>query len=95
MKKLVCGLVFLVILHTVCAIADECMEGDCEDGVGVGFTDDGKIYQGEWQEGMPHGLGKLQISKGKYVEGIWEMGKLIDEKTKVQRLKQPGKLNNI
>ena len=61
------------------AVADECMEGNCEDGVGSGFTEDGQIYSGEWQDGLPHGFGKLTISKGKYLEGRWEKGKLVAE----------------
>ena len=56
------------------------MDGNCEDGVGTGFTDEGKIYSGEWHDGQPHGVGKLIISKGKYLEGQWEKGKLIEKK---------------
>lgn len=57
--------------------ADECMEGDCDNGFGTGFTDDNKIYEGEWQDGMPHGRGTLYVSRGETVEGIWEKGELV------------------
>lgn len=60
-------------------VADECMEGDCDDGIGTGFTEEGKIYEGEWKDGYPHGKGKLYISKGKVIAGEWAKGKLIKE----------------
>ena len=61
--------------------ADECMDGDCDNGIGTGFTEDNKIYEGEWQEGMPHGKGKLYLSKGKVIEGTWDKGELVKENT--------------
>ena len=65
----------------VTVFADECMEGDCDNGFGTGFTEDNKIYEGEWVNGMPHGKGKLYLSKGKVVEGIWEKGELVKEES--------------
>ena len=59
--------------------ADECMEGDCDNGFGTGFTEDNQVYEGEWQDGMPHGKGTLYIAKGKSVTGTWEKGELIKE----------------
>lgn len=73
MKKLFMSLAMFVLLAPN-VMADECMEGDCEDGIGVGFTEEGKIYDGQWKEGIPHGKGKLQISKGKYLEGEFIKG---------------------
>lgn len=73
----------LICAYTVSPIwADECMEGNCENGVGEGFTDEGNIYRGQWKDGLPHGAGKLTLSKGKYVEGIWEKGKLKEDHAK-------------
>ena len=59
--------------------ADECMEGDCDNGVGTGFTVDNKIYEGEWKDGVPHGQGTLHLSKGKVVTGRWDKGELVKE----------------
>ncbi len=73
-------LVTLIFVSPSTPFADECMEGDCEDGLGTGFTDNNKIYEGEWQDGMPHGQGKLYMSKGKVVEGEWQKGELVKEK---------------
>lgn len=61
-------------------LADECLEGNCDNGVGTGFTEDNKIYVGEWKHGLPDGQGKLNISKDKVVEGRWEKGVLVEEK---------------
>ncbi|HHO46962.1 MAG TPA: hypothetical protein ENN06_00645 [Desulfobacteraceae bacterium] len=61
--------------------ADECLEGDCDNGFGSGFTEDNKIYEGEWKHGVPHGQGKLFWSKEKIIEGKWENGRLIEEKS--------------
>lgn len=61
------------------ALADECLEGDCSNGRGKGFTDEGKIYTGEWRHGQPHGQGRLFIAKDKSIEGRWQEGKLVEE----------------
>ena len=44
-------------------------------------SEDNKIYEGEWQHGVPHGQGKLFWSKEKIIEGEWENGRLIEEKS--------------
>ena len=82
MRALICFLVvFPIFISTLC-LADECMEGDCENGVGTGFTEEGKIYQGQWQDGLPHGTGKLTKSRGKYIEGVWDKGELKEASTR-------------
>lgn len=80
MKKgiLVLFMVFS-LLAPVVLVADECMEGDCDNGVGTGFTEEGKIYEGEWKDGYPHGKGTLIVSKGKVIVGEWAKGKLVKE----------------
>jgi hypothetical protein len=70
-------LVILSLVFPVTILADECMEGDCDNGYGTGFTEDNKIYEGEWKDGLPHGQGTLYLSKGKVVEGMWEKGELV------------------
>lgn len=83
MKKIVGFLLMTVLLvFPFTLFADECLEGDCDNGVGSGFTDGNKIYEGEWKNGFPHGEGKLFVSKGKVIEGIWEKGELVKEKKK-------------
>ena len=74
--------IILIVAVTILprtVFADECMEGDCENGIGKGFTDEGKIYDGEWLNGEPHGQGRLFVSKGKIIEGIWKNGNLSEE----------------
>lgn len=61
--------------------ADECMDGDCDNGIGTGFTEDNKVYEGEWKDGVPHGQGTLYVSKGKAIEGLWEKGVLVKEES--------------
>lgn len=80
MKKwLVVLLAVLGLVFPITLLADECMEGDCDNGFGSGFTDDNKIYEGEWKNGLPHGQGILYVSKGKVIAGIWEKGELVKE----------------
>ena len=71
--------------------ADECMEGDCDNGFGTGFTDDNKIYEGEWLDGMPHGHGTLYLSKGKVVQGRWEKGELVKEEPVIEKKPKDSK----
>ena len=81
MRKLVLPLLLAAaMLHAGVAAADECLEGDCYNGVGTGFTEEGKIYRGEWRNGFPHGIGRLTISKERFIEGRWEKGVLVEEK---------------
>lgn len=81
MKKIaLLVLLAAVIQLPVYSGADECLDGNCDNGIGTGFTEEGKVYSGEWQGGFPHGFGKLTISKDKFIEGQWEKGQLVDEK---------------
>jgi hypothetical protein len=61
--------------------------GDCNDGIGTGFTEEGKIYEGEWKDGYPHGRGTLYVSKGKVITGEWAKGKLVREKKEEKKKK--------
>jgi hypothetical protein len=81
MKKIIlmCWLL-LSCLFPAFAGADECLEGDCDNGTGTGFTNEGKIYRGEWRDGLPHGFGRLTLGKDKFIEGRWEKGELVEEK---------------
>ena len=73
-------LLVAVLIFPQSIFADECMEGDCENGIGRGFTEEGKLYDGEWLDGVPHGQGRLFVSKKKIIEGRWQNGNLIEEK---------------
>lgn len=73
-------LLVAVLIFPQVVFADECMEGDCENGIGKGFTEEGKLYDGEWLNGEPHGHGRLFVSKKKIIEGRWQNGKLIEAK---------------
>ena len=80
MKKIILLVLLAFIIQSpAITAADECMDGDCEDGIGTGFTEEGTIYSGEWQDGLPHGSGKLTVSRGEFIEGRWEKGKLVEE----------------
>jgi len=83
MKKL--ALFFIMVLflmHPAGLLADECMEGDCENGFGKGFTEEGNIYHGQWRNAEPHGAGKLFIGRDKVLEGRFENGRLVDKEKK-------------
>lgn len=83
MKKYTIVLLFVLgLLLPLSVFADECMEGDCDNGYGSGFTEDNKIYEGEWKDGLPHGKGTLYVSKGKVIEGVWEKGELVPKEQK-------------
>jgi len=91
MKKRLFWLWLFFVMTLFCSsplIADECMEGDCDDGIGTGFTEDNKIYEGQWKDSYPHGMGKKYISKDKIVEGRWEKGKLVEEKKIINEKKK-------
>lgn len=72
-------LIAAVLILPVNVFADECLEGDCGNGTGKGFTEEGKLYEGEWQDGEPHGQGRLFVSKSKVLEGRWQNGNLLEE----------------
>jgi len=80
-------IILLVALSLVLPIslhADECMEGNCDNGFGTGFTEDNLIYEGEWKDGVPHGKGTLHLSKEKVIKGVWEKGVLVKEDSEGQ-----------
>ena len=77
-KKAVIMLVAIfLLLSPVVVFGDECFEGDCDNGLGKGFTEDGKVYEGQWQDGEPHGLGKLFISRDEILKGQFEKGQFV------------------
>lgn len=86
MKKIILlALLAIVLQLPATSGADECLEGDCDEGTGTGFTAEGKIYRGEWQHGLPHGYGRLTLARDKVVEGRWEKGRLVEEKVEERK----------
>ena len=85
---------FIIILLTISAfnltaqdvetetIMGECVQGDCENGVGTFVFEDGYIYDGEWKDGEINGWGVMTMYDdegnflgtydGQFVSGIQE-----------------------
>lgn len=76
-KSLTVLVTVLLLLTPITALGDECFEGDCDNGQGKGFTEEGRIYEGQWRDGEPHGQGKLFISRDKALEGEFANGEFV------------------
>ena len=67
---------FLFFLALSLASADECMEGDCENGTGTYFysTGDksGSKFTGEWKNGKRDGKGIMLNKDGSFFEGEYK-----------------------
>ena len=63
-----------------CGDEGECIEGDCENGLGTYVFTDGSTYSGEWKDGYPEGSGILKYIDGPSYKGKWYRGLYIDEK---------------
>jgi hypothetical protein len=52
--------------------------GDCSGGIahGRGRAQGVDVYEGEWREGLPHGLGVYRFADGRRFEGRFEAGKV-------------------
>lgn len=44
---------------------------------------DGKIYEGEWLDGKPHGQGIKAWPDGRKYDGLWSLGKPIGKGRKI------------
>jgi len=78
-------LVFAIPLATFgeeegCGEEGECIEGDCENGLGTYVFTDGSSYSGEWKDSFPEGSGILKYIDGSKLEGWWTRGLYIDGK---------------
>ena len=60
-----------------CGEEGECIEGDCENGLGTYVFTDGSSYSGAWQDGFPEGPGTLKFLDGSKYEGEWRGGSYI------------------
>ena len=63
-----------------CGEEGECIEGDCENGLGIYVFTDGSSYSGEWRDGFPEGSGILKYIDGHKDEGEWRGGFYIGER---------------
>ena len=63
-----------------CGEEGECIEGDCENGLGTYVFTDGSSYSGEWKDGFPNGSGILKYIDGLKDEGEWRGGFYIGER---------------
>ena len=63
-----------------CGEEGECIEGDCENGMGTYVFTDGSSYNGEWKDGFPEGSGSLKYINGSVDVGIWQGGLYIGKK---------------
>ena len=63
----------------------DCINGNCQNGIGTYVDDDGQ-YVGEWKDGKMHGQGTYTAVYGNKYVGEWEEGmrqgegKLFDDK---------------
>ena len=51
---------------------EDCVEGDCEDGIGAFRYPDGAIYDGEWKNGEKDGNGTFTLPSGDRFTGKWK-----------------------
>ena len=89
MKKLL-FLAFIIFAYLIpsasfgseegCGEEGECIEGDCENGLGTYVFTDGSFYTGQWKDGFPEGSGILKYIYGLKDEGEWRGGSYIGER---------------
>ena len=53
--------------------------GNKLSGNGTINLDNGHVYEGQYQQAAPHGMGKMTYKDGRITEGIWKHGKLVYE----------------
>jgi len=63
---------FLNISTSVAAFEGTCVQGNCKNGYGIFVFDDGRVYEGQWKnglfdgmEGLMHGYGKINLLDGR------------------------------
>ena len=59
--RLLLPVLLLLLPSLASAKPDRCLRGDCDSGLGDFRWEDGDIYQGEFQNGQPHGLGIYKV----------------------------------
>lgn len=70
-------LVFLVITTLLVQIlyAQQCLSGDCQNGIGKALYKDSITYEGSFKAGAANGKGKMTLKNGATIEGDYVNGK--------------------
>lgn len=70
-----CAVIFILFIHaSFYKLEATCIEGDCNNGVGVATYGDGDIYKGEWKNNKAEGTGTLTYKSGNVYVGEWKNG---------------------
>jgi predicted aspartyl protease len=64
-------IILLLILNLIvnCNLFSQCIEGNCENGIGKYVYEDKSYYEGQWKASRKHGKGKYVFSSGDVYEG--------------------------
>jgi len=72
MQKILIMALIVSCLLPLAAVADECTEGDCINGLGTLVFDTGHKYTGGFKDGVRQGEGILLMPGGRKIVGVWE-----------------------
>jgi len=65
---------FLNISTSGIAFGGTCIKGNCKNGYGMFVFDDGRLYEGQWKNGLSDGMGKLIFISGSKYTGEFKNG---------------------
>jgi hypothetical protein len=74
------GVLFAVGFPVSLQALGNCIEGDCNEGVGTWESPQGHKYIGPWKDGKPDGYGKAVMPNGNVIEGNFVDGLLNEGK---------------
>ena len=68
---------FTLLIMLLCSIGktEDCIEGNCIDGKGKKVWQNGRVYIGDFKNGLRDGIGMGEINGNKY-EGEWKDDKI-------------------
>lgn len=73
-KNWIIASALLLSTYTPFTAIAQCLEGNCENGVGKFRYNDNSQYQGAFKNGKQEGKGKIFFSNGSTYEGDWQEG---------------------